>query len=307
MSTLDQEITALDNYDLLSVPDVIDLALDSEVDFSTPAQNGFLSSLKIPASYWKNATEHLQKSMLVESAADKKEVTLRVAREDDGAVIGIFSDIAHSITMSSVSQRFGGDNVFTKGSLIHEGVAYMFKQLGEISLDNKPAMVGYNLMFPSMFSKEMSVKPSIMVLICTNGMVDEKRSGKEFRISPNLVATDYVKMVQDGILGVVSDSKADYQDLMIKANGTEVVDARQTSEQVFNKGTISKTLYLKSLKIIEILNSDEVPDDPAHPKSADNVWDFVQMLSYTARSFTSPTSRASAETSVMNVLYDLAA
>lgn len=126
-------------------------------------------------------------------------------------------------------------------------------------------------------------------------------------MTPSLVGPEYVKMVQETIVGVVNDSTKDYSDLMEKAIRTEVSDARGVVERVFNKGTISKTLYLKALKVIEIVNDKEVPDDPAHPKKLDNAWEISQMLSYTARGFASPTGRASAEASVMNVLYDLAA
>jgi len=311
MKLVTEEVKKLDNFKRVLVPDVVDMCLDPELEFTPVALGSFLKSLKIPASYWKEATEDLQTRMLKEASAVRKEDYLRVSNSETGDdIIGVGPDLPPEVTLTSVLGGFKGELVDCKGSLIEGGTSYLFFKVTEMDKDldkGRGLDCGYSVLIPSMLSKNMPIRPGIMRVICTNGLIDIEKTGNEFNVTTKDLGKEYLTMISDSIYGVAKDASEDYIALYKKTREIPVENTRILLDEHLESKMISKTIYLKSLKIADSLDGREDINDPAHPRSVNNVWEYCQLLSYVAGRASNPSARVSAEISTMNVLKKLAA
>lgn len=304
MSSVKEEVKRLDNYRIQTVEDIVKQVRDPEVELLQPAEQYFLRSLGLPVSYFRNASEELQTRMIVEAASAKKEERLRVVMaDDDQRIIGLGPDLPSEIRMASFIESLHGEEIIAQGSLIETGQVYMFRKLEELDIDGHSVLAGYNVLLSQMFNKGLHFKPSLMVLICTNGLVDTKKSGREFSLSVKMLTKDYLDMTVGTIPGVVSGMSNDYTMLVQNAIGCSLSNPREYMMQLQDRREISKGLMQGGLKVLETLSEGLKAEDPAYPTSCETLWDMAQLLSYVARAYKNPTQRISAEVSIMQVLY----
>ena len=302
MSELIEDIKALDRFYTEPLPELVDRVRDNPNGISDIAMNNLLRVLQIPASYYNKASESLQRSMIIEGISDKKKEIVRVAVEDESSIIiGIGPDLPSDLTMKSAFKTFPGKTTLVTGSLRQSGMSYIFKKLDSFTVNDQEIMSGYNVQLSSMLCRGVSFRPQLCVVLCSNGLVEPKQIGKEFKITLQNISFDYINVAADSIASVCEGMASKYKDSIAVAM-EEIVEPGPIIEDLLESRSISKGLHQKSLKILEHIIEGTKEEDPAFPTSASTKWDIIQILSYVARSTPSASGRLSAEMQTMRFL-----
>lgn len=302
MGQLRNEVTKLDDYTVLKIPDLVD-HITNGYSMNKPSEDYFLRFMGIPASYYRDATEELQRRMLTESIGLHKDKYVRVAIDEEAEeVIGVGPDLHKDLDMRYLFKQLQGDTKLVTGSFLGSGIVNLFKAMDTFKAEGQDVLSGYNIMFSSMYGKGVAFYPSMLVVVCTNGAVDRKAAGKEFKIQKE-ITPDYLKMAASTIPGLARDMQARHLGMIEKVAQIPIVNPREYVTKLTETSIIPTTLQRGAYKILETISAGDVSDDPAYPREANNVWDIVQILSFVARAFKSPSTKLTCEAAVMDVLY----
>ena len=301
---IQQVNTVLSSSSVLPVEEVRNRMYNGRVN--EYALKSLFKLMKVPWSYAKTVPETLRKDM-VDAGINTMKIESKIEDlhvfEDANGSIQLLTPYGFSVVADTLDVlQNDGILMDVQGNPQEDAFRVVLRAGADLGNDSESPLYPQATINMCMTGlRSISGFSGLFRQICTNGLTQRVRGaeGAEFNFKPGLISEDRFKVLVGGLLGAASASAEVFKERVDRLINQPVSDPVELLTKAVDGKIIPKVLGKKAGSLVGVLPS--LYDNPEVPDEIKNSWDFINVLTYTARDFTVRT-RTRMETAVNDLI-----